>query len=56
MESACRDVLFSRGNDMVSESLRGVVDVGVQDFLPVGVVEGSVKRLPVGVFEIPDVA
>ena len=41
---------------MVSESLSSVVDIGVEEFLPVGVVESGVEVVPVGVFEVPDVA
>ena len=41
---------------MVSESLGGVVDIGVEEFLPVGVVESGVEVVPVGVFVVPDVA
>ena len=41
---------------MVSESLSSVVDIGVEEFLQVGVVESGVEVVPVGVFAVPDVA
>ena len=41
---------------MISESLGGVVDIGVEEFLPIGVVESGVEIVPVCVFVVPDVA
>ena len=56
MEGARRDVLLCHGDDVVRESFGGVVDVGVEEVLPVSVVEGGVEIVPIGVFVVPYVA